>query len=412
MVLGLAPAFHNGLFILQIPVLVVVALSWLGNRLPDASLVKLLAAALGAASLVAVLPSQPLHDLQFEFWTLSWFHLYVAACSIVCLLYFALRSFTPTNLGIFAGVAIVMIVPIFAKLMLGTAFLSGDLILLEHVVEVRSPVSRLMEPNGVLWVSSYYSWLFFAIPPLLVYFAWLARNGTDGPQLFLPIISIFGLLLLLTQFRLHPFGSWAMLVGSALILQYGLSRTRLPVLAGVAIGLAVVAVAIQPAMKYRLFQDRPPGLTRDYAIVRPLFPSLADACAENAGAVLSYNDDGHYVRYHTDCSVMTNNFLMTPLHERKIREADTLLQMTPQQFLAAEPGIDYLFVRMYGFFQSGPNGMQAAPEAAVRAQNAPLFAALTFDDVLPGEFELIDELRVAEDWDFAYASIYRIHRED
>ena len=56
-VLGLAPAFHNGLFILQIPVLVVVALSWLGNRLPDASLVKLLAAALGAASLVAVLPT-------------------------------------------------------------------------------------------------------------------------------------------------------------------------------------------------------------------------------------------------------------------------------------------------------------------------------------------------------------------
>ena len=411
-VLGLAPAFHNGLFILQMPVLVVVGLSWLGNRLPDASLLKLLATALAVASLVAVLPSQPLYDLQFEFWTLSWFHLYVAACSMVCLHFFALRSFTPTNLGVLAGAAILMILPIFAKLMLGGAFLSGDLILLEHVVEVRSPVSTLTEPNGVLWVSSYYSWLFFAIPPLLVYFAWLARHAADSSQLFLSVIAIFGLLLLLTQFRLHPFGSWAMLVGCALVLQHGLSRTRLPGLAGFAIGLAIVALATQPAMKYRLFQDRPPGLTRDYAIVQPLFPRLADACRKNAGAVLSYNDDGHYVRYHTDCSVMTNNFLMTPLHEQKIREADTLLQMTPQQFVTANPGIDYLFVRMYGFFQNGPSGMQAAPEAAVRAQNAPLFAALTFDDVLPGEFELIDELRVADDWDFAYASVYRIRRED
>ena len=410
-VLGLAPAFHNGLFILQFPLLLAAGLTWLLAKSPPASLLKLLAASLCAASLVATLPSGPLYDLQFEFWTLSWFHLYIAACSAVCLLYFATRTYSPANLGMFSIAAIVMVIPIIAKLILGTAFLSGGLILLEHVAEVKSPLARLSAPNGMLWVSSFYSWLFFAIPPLVVYFAWRAWQTRDPAQLYLSAFAIFGFVLLLTQFRLHPFGSWAMLAGSALMLQDGIARTRLPQLAGLAIGLAVVAVAIQPAMKYRALQEQPPGLTRDYAIVRPLFPSLAEACGEKSGAVLSYNDDGHYVRYHTDCSVMTNNFLMTPLHERKIKEADRLLQMTPQQFLAANPGIDYLFVRMYGFYQTGPNGVQAVPQAAVRAQNAPLFAALTFDEAVPREFELIDELRVADDWDFAYASVYRIRRE-
>jgi len=392
--------------------LLTVGIHWLRRRPLDAAMLRTLAATLTLCTVLILLPSEPFRDMQFEFWTLSWFHLHIAACSSIALVYFSLRPFSGPNLVLFAVLAAALLTPALAKLLLGTAFLSGDLILLEHVVEVKSPLSWLAGPNGMLRVGSYYSWLFTIIPPLVVYFVWRAWHSGTATGLYLAVFGVFGLLMLLTQFRLHPFGSWAMLVGGAILLQDGLKRTRLPALAGTAVALGVVAIAVQPALKYRLFQDRPPGLTRDYAIVRPLFASLARECREHPGAVLSYNDDGHYVRYHTDCSVMTNNFLMTPLHERKIREADRLLQMSPRQFLESGAAIDYLFVRMYGIFQAGPDGPQPAPEAAIRAQNAPLFAALTFDSDIPAEFELVDELRVADDWPFAYASVYRIRRGD
>ena len=48
--------------------------------------------------------------------------------------------------------------------------------------------------------------------------------------------------------------------------------------------------------------------------------------------------------------------------------------------------------------------MQVAPEQSIRSQNAPLFAALTFDADISDRFELIDELRVSDDANFAYAS--------
>ena len=152
-------------------------------------------------------------------------------------------------------------------------------------------------------------------------------------------------------------------------------------------------------------------MTKDYAATRTLFPSLAQECARETGIVLSYNDDGHYIRYHTDCSVLTNNFLMTPFHAKKIMQADAMLQSTPAQFLQAEPQIDYVFVRMYEIFENGPDGVQPVPLQEVVNRNAPLFVALTFDRNLPENFQLIDEVRVDDPRDFAYARVFKIVRD-
>jgi hypothetical protein len=216
---------------------------------------------------------------------------------------------------------------------------------------------------------------------------------------------------MLTQFRLHPFGSWALLVGCMLILQYVSEKFNLSKLAVVAVSLLVILVAFQPPLRNQLFEKYAPGISLDYAATRGLFSSLATSCAEEGGVALGYHDDGHYIRYHTDCSVISNNFLLTPLHARKIREADKLLQLDPESFLLAAPQVDYLFVRMYGIFDPGPDGTpQPTPVPVIVSRNAPLFVALTFPDELPIEYQLVDEVRVEDDRNFAYARVFKIVR--
>ncbi len=91
-VLGVAPVFHNGLFILQIPVLLCFFVLWLRGQMPGMRDLYLFAAALTGSTLLILLPSEPFRDMQFEFWTLSWFHIYIACCSAIATLFFGTTS--------------------------------------------------------------------------------------------------------------------------------------------------------------------------------------------------------------------------------------------------------------------------------------------------------------------------------
>ena len=172
-----------------------------------------------------------------------------------------------------------------------------------------------------------------------------------------------------------------------------------------------MAIAFQPPLRNQLFFKYAPGGTLDYAASRSLFPILAEACSKDGGAVFSYSDDGHYIRYHTDCSVLMNNFLLTPLHEKKILEGNALLEMTPEQFLGAAPHIKYLFVRMYGTFDNGPDGWKPATVSEVISRNSPLFVALTFSQDIPEAFRLVHEIPIEDERDFAYARVFEVVRD-
>lgn len=411
-VLGIAPAFHNGLFVLQVPLLGTAFILWTRNNLPSTRNIQRLAASLVVATLLVAIPSAPFRDMQFEFWTLSWFHLYIAACSAICLVFLSWRPISGKNIGLLLVVAAVLAVPVFTKFLAGSSFLSGDLILLADISEVESPVARIFQPGGVSRVTTYSSWLIFLAPLLLVIFTIQAWSSNTRSRVYFSIFAIFGISLMLTQSRLHPFGSWTLLLGSLLLFDEWRKKRGISQLPAVAAVLLVIAVAYQPPLQNRLFHTYPPGLSMHYAAARTMFQSLAESCADQRGSVLSHNDDGHYIRYHTDCSVMTNNFLLTPLHERKILEANQLLALTPEQFVLAAPQIDYVFVRMYEIFDFGPDGVRPTPLATVKSRNSPLFVALTFADNLPKGFRLIDEVRVDDERDFAYVSVFQIIRAD
>lgn len=412
MVLGIAPAFHNGLFILQIPMLACTFLLWMRKSELDRRAFQWLAGTLVITTLLISLPSEPFRLFQFEFWTLSWFHLYVATGSAFSLVFLATRSISRTNIGLFFVGASLLLVPLFTKLLAGTAFLAGDLILLADISEVQSPVIRIMEPGGVSRVTTYNSCLIFLAPLLLILFAIRAWRKTAPSKIYFSEFAIFGILLMLIQSRLHPFGTWAIILGSLLLLDEWRQKRGISTLATTAASLLILAVAYQPPFANRLFHSYPAGLSVHYAATRTLFPSLAASCSKKSGSVLSHNDDGHYIRYHTDCSVLTNNFLLTPMHEKKILEANRLLAMTPDQLVREAPNIDYVFVRMYEIFEMGPEGVRPTPLSRVKSHNPPLFVALTFGDEIPSNFRLIDEVRVDDSRDFAYARVFQIVRED
>lgn len=411
-VLGVAPAFHNGLFILQVPLLAGAIMLWLRDKAPASSMLYAAALSLIVATLLIVLPSAPFWAMQFEFWTLSLFHCYVAIATAVCLAYTGRFACTPKSLSLLALLAGVMAIPLLARLTAGAAFLAGDVILLDTITEVRSPFAKLQLPRGLELLTGYYSWLIFLAPLLFIAFAMRIWKQADSRQIYLAVFAVFGTALMLTQSRLNPFGTWVLIVGSLLFVQEALDRYEIPPLAGVAGSLLALALAFQPPLRKVLFHRHPPALSIEYAITHSLFLRLGEVCAERGGTVLANNDDGHFIRYHSDCSVIINNFLLTPLHEKKILEARTLLQMTPEQFLAAAPHVKYLFVRMYEIFEPTPDGYRPRPVAEIAARNAPLFVALTFTEQMPDGYRLIDELRVEDDRDFAYARIVEVLRDE
>jgi asparagine N-glycosylation enzyme membrane subunit Stt3 len=411
-VLGLASAFHNGLFILQIPVLLCFLVLWLRGQMPELTSLYRFAAALVGSTLLILLPSAPFQDMQFQFWTLSWFHLYIASCSATGVIFIGLRPFNKTNVGLLLLLGVLLVSPLLANILTGAAFLGGDLIYLDQITEVKSPISRLTDMGGMLWLAAFYSYLVFLTPVLILLFAVRGSQSKEPQAIFFSICVVLGLVLLLTQIRFNPFGTWALLIPSALLVQELSKRFGISMLATAAGALLIVAFVFQPALKNRLIRKYPAGMNREYAASRTLFKSLAESCAADPGVVISYSDDGHYIRYHTDCSVIANNFIMTPQHEEKILEVDRKLQLDPVQFLEQVTDVDYVFVRMFGSFEEGPNGIQESPIERVVSRNSPLFIGLTFGENIPHEYRLIDEIPVGGGRDFAFARVYKIVRDE
>ena len=81
-----------------------------------------------------------------------------------------------------------------------------------------------------------------------------------------------------------------------------------------------LCAAYYPTVRYQLF--RPEPARGGACSLRPcsrLLPVLRDACAQDPGVVLAEPGDGHMIRYFTKCSVIANNFRLTPLDVAKVQ---------------------------------------------------------------------------------------------
>ena len=409
LLLGLAMGIHNGLFILQIPVLATLVWRWLrAQPLPDRRQIWAFAAALMVGTLAVCVPSEPFRRGFFEFYTLSWFHLYISGCSAIVAL---LCSFARTRLMVGAMVVFVAMaaLPIVATMRLASQFLAGDLELLNSVFEVLSPF-KLWSLFGDRYSTGIYSWLLLLAVPSLAFNAWLAWRSREAALQFYAIAGVFTLALLLLQFRFNVFGVAAMvltpLLAAKLAWQRWPEQRRVLTLACSAVFIAALAPTY-PAWKMHWLL----GSSDSYEYVRGVFPLFHRECAKQPGIVLASMDDGHWVRYHTDCSVIVDPFLLTPQHSAKVRQARALMAMTPEALLANDKLVSYVFVHHVAIMNLARADRAESPNLEqLRATQMRGLESRLLEPTpkLPAPFQMLWELKTPAGQ--VYARLYRIAR--
>ena len=163
-VLGAATTIHNGLFILQLPVLATMFGLWTqGKRMPIRTTLHF-AAALVLTQLAVLIPSLPFRLGLFEFYTLSWFHLYVAAGSAVAALALSYLAPSTRSFAVLTGVSLVLLLPLARQFLIAGAFLGGTITRLDTIVEMRPVMLMASSPTGRQALTMGYSALLWLVP--------------------------------------------------------------------------------------------------------------------------------------------------------------------------------------------------------------------------------------------------------
>lgn len=406
--LGLAPGFHTGSFILQLPVLITIFVLWLRGQNPNKETTLAMCIALLVSSLVVLLPSEPFRNGFFELSTLSVFHGFVALSTAVAMMIMATRTFSAKSFAILAGASALLAAPMLGEILLGSSFIAGDIILFDQIIEARSPFVMLQEQEGIKGVSSLYSWAFFVLIPLLIYFAYRCFRQQSPAMLAFSISSVFGIALMLMQYRLVYFGYAAMMLGPMLAIME-LDRFKVP-RAGVGLlGLLYVAIVVQPQLRGQLFARQIPALSRQYELVYPVFDEIEKICAADPGLMITTNNDGHHVRYHSKCPVFANNFLLTPQHEEKIGQLIYMLSSDAQTFRRLIPAeTKYVFLRLDQVFIYYRGDIGIPTVEKLKELNPKSFMELALAEEPVEGFELLWEIRTDDDRNVPLAQIYRV----
>jgi hypothetical protein len=409
---GAAPCIHNALFILQLPLIATLALMWVRGR-PLPATTRAFAAALVIATVAVAAPSAALRLGKFEFFTLSWFHVYFAACvAVACVLFLRLAP-SRRNIGILVATFVAMAVPVAAQIILAGRFVSGTVEGMERISEALSVWEMATEGYGLRFVSVSYTALLFLAPVVLGLAVWRLARDVEPHRWLLWIASIIGLAMLATQMRMHYFGSFALYLPWIVWLDDLANRKglnpRLSFAAFAALA-GLFAAAYFPSMP-TLFGPKVVANDPYYDATQDIYPAFADACAAAPGVALVVPDDGNYVRYHTRCSVIANGFLLTQQHEMKVREVRRLMGLSATQLLESAPQIRYVFARRGSLFHVLPSGgMQFFPDGHPASPDQRLVRELlTADqDRLPARYRLLKELRIEGISRAPYARLFAI----
>jgi hypothetical protein len=402
--LGVAPAFHNGLFVLQLVPLAAVFLLWVRGAAPPRAAIGYFAVTLVAVTQLVLLPSAPYREGMFEFGLLSWFHFYAAVCTAAALAFMAWRPFTRATLGWFATFCVVLAFPGFTQLIGGAGFLTGGFSILDQIIEVRSPYKLFTDTFGPMETAAHYSWLLLLAPPLLAYYGVRVCRENRPERLYYAVAVTFGLALLLDQYRLHYFGFFGLVTGGlALVDQL---RARLQWHRGLTfvLSFAAVALAYQPALRERLFIVYAPGADTEYASAFAIFLDLGTLCSQDPGVVLASADDGSAILFHSECSVIANNFILRRSDEAHIDEIDRLMRLSPAEIRAERPDIKYVFVRVRDFAVMQDN-------VAWLNAGSPIAKQLFIDETPPAGYTLIKTVRrqIGESGEAGvYARLYKV----
>jgi hypothetical protein len=398
--LGLAPGFHTALFVLQIPLLACIFVLWLRNEAPPRASLAVFGAALLAALQLVLWPAATFRAGMFDFGLLSLFHLYVAFGTSACLLYLGTRPRSRGNLAGFGVLVLVLGAPVAAQALRGLTFVSGRFSILPDIIEAQSVYRLFTQSFGAMGTAGYYSWLLLLAPVFLALHAYRVCKETAGDRLYYSLLAVFGLGLMLAQFRFYYYGFFAFVTAGLLLVEQARRRYgwhRGGVLVGV---LLAVLVAYQPVLRSRLFQIYALSADPDYEVALGAYGELGRLCKTDPGIVLAGNDDGNPILYHSDCSVIANNFILSKSDEQSLDRVQRLMSSPPEEIRAHNPDIKYLLLRAnrFGFVHDGRFGL---------ASDSPIVQQLFLPAEPPPGFTLISKFNTGAD----EVRLYRIDPE-
>jgi hypothetical protein len=408
-VLGFGPAIHNGLFVLQALLLTCIGFLWLrGDTVRRRSAI-VFAVVLVVSALAILVPSLPFREGRFEYYLLSWFHLYVACCTAAFVVAFSWIAPRPRTMLALAVAGLLLGLPLIGDVLHASAFVGKEAAALQNITEARSVWSHFQE-RGFQGISSIYSALVFFAPVIWVACAVALFRTRDRRLVLVCVHALLTLPLMLAQFRFQYFASLALYLPLLAFADRRASRTerRLPLV----VATAVLIVAYYPAARYGLAGGGNLGNDIYYRMTRLAMPALAEACQEDPGIVLARPNEGHYIRYHTDCSVIANNFLLTEQHFEAVRRVSAMFNMTPAELLASEFPVKYVLVRARGIVLVRADGsVDLVPREEATVVSDRLSDALLWSDPadVPPGFRLLQEIRVPGGA-YQYARIWKIER--
>jgi hypothetical protein len=408
-VLGTSLAIHNSLFILQVPVVLTLALFWLqGAAFPDRPRMLGLAGALMVTTTLMCIPSEPWRRGFFEFYTLSWFHFYVAACVSVFSVLLSWMSRSGRNIAILGLAASAALIPLFGALSFGSEFVSGELASIRDITEANSPY-EMYRSYGEAMSTRLLSWMIWLTGPMLLLNLWWVFRLRASELRFVAVAGVLGLALMQLQFRFSAFGEASMLLTPLLLAGFMVSRLPERRIETLLASALLFGIAFYPTLKFWQTDWLLSG-DQAYARLRPAFPALKAACDERPGVVLADIDAGHWIRYHSECSLIGDVFLLTPLHGAKALESARLLHLMPAELLAESPDIRYVFARQSTGLYTDESGRERPDLNRLRDSLPALERELLAPDAkLPPQYRLRGEARTPGGQ--VYGRLYEINRE-
>ena len=324
-------AFHNGLFILQLVPLAAVFVLWLRNAAPPLAALRAFAIALLVTTQLILLPSEPYRRL----------HVRVRAVVVVSLLRRRLheRRRSASWRGGRSRAAIsrcsallcaLLAMPLGAQLVAGAGFLSGSFSILDQIVEVQSPYALVTNRSAPVRDCR------------LLQLAAACRTAATRVLCVSRLSRARARAPLLRRRGHVRLGAAAQSVPAALLrlLRPGDGRS---VVARSACERAYAGTAGR-----RSSQRSRPSLspisrrcangcscsthraaTPSTGTILSLLLELQRLCAEDPGVVLASTDDGNGVLFHSECSVIANNFILRPEDARHIDEIYRLMRLDP-----------------------------------------------------------------------------------
>lgn len=409
-VFSIALTVHNALFVLLLPFVATALLLWLqGKQAPWRPTVAF-AAALVVAALAVLWPSQPFREGSFEFYLLSWFHLYIFCCTALVMLLLSRFPASRRNIGLLVVTAVVLLTPLIKQIAYARSFVSGSLGMLDQIQEMRSPFQMLRD-DGISMLINFYTPLALLTPVTFVFCAIRLWQERTRPRLLFWVWCLFGLALMTTQVRMHYFGTFALFLPWLIVVQEFTDRWPEHGKRTLLIASLALLLSYAPIIRHQLIAPSPKSADVWFAALHPMFKPLREACANDPGVVLADANAGHYIRYFSDCSVIANNFLLTAQHFEKVEEVNRLLSLPIEELPQRAPFVKYVLVRAAKLVAENGNfryGLYTRGDLAKMLLLAP-------PDAIPPEYELLFTVRVPmripgteEVRPATYAKLYKI----